>query len=113
MRKTYDNPFNCPVTHTVEYIGGRWKPIIIFLLIDKPLRFGKLAMFMPTISKKMLTQQLRELEKDELVIRHVFKEIPLKVEYELSERGKSLLPLMMAMKEWGNTMLPKLDNARS
>ncbi|HEY0610936.1 MAG TPA: helix-turn-helix domain-containing protein [Chitinophaga sp.] len=105
MRKTYNNPFNCPVTRTVEYIGGRWKPIIIFLLIDKPLRFGKLAMFMPTISKKILTQQLRELEKDELVIRHVFKEIPLRVEYELSERGKSLLPLMMAMKEWGNTML--------
>lgn len=105
MRKTYNNPFNCPVTRTVEYIGGRWKPIIIFLLIDKPLRFGKLAMFMPTISKKILTQQLRELEKDELVIRHVFKEIPLRVEYELSERGKSLLPLMRAMKEWGNTML--------
>ena len=60
---------------------------------------------MPTISKKILTQQLRELEKDELVIRHVFKEIPLRVEYELSERGKSLLPLMRVMKEWGNTML--------
>jgi DNA-binding HxlR family transcriptional regulator len=112
MRKTYDNPLNCPVIRTLEYIGGRWKPIIIFLLIDKPLRFGKLAMFMPTISKKILTQQLRELEEDGLVIRHVFREIPLRVEYELSETGKSLLPILMAMKEWGKTVLPKLDNAR-
>ena len=101
MRKTYDNPFNCPVTRTLEYIGGRWKPIILFLLVDKPLRFGKLAMFMPTISKKILTQQLRELEKDGLIIRHAFKEIPLRVEYELSQSGHSLLPVMMAMKEWG------------
>jgi DNA-binding HxlR family transcriptional regulator len=113
MRKTYENPFDCPVTRTVEYIGGRWKPIIIFLLIEKPLRFGKLAMFMPAISKKILTQQLRELEEDGIVIRHVFKEVQLRVEYELSETGKSLLPLMMAMKEWGKTMLPKLNNAQS
>lgn len=103
MRKTYDNPFDCPVTRTVAYIEGRWKPIILFLLIDKPLRFGKLAMFMPSISKKILTQQLRELEEDGLVIRHAFKEIPLRVEYELSQTGRSFLPVMMAMKEWGKT----------
>ena len=113
MRKTYDNPFDCPVTRTVEYIGGRWKPIILFLLTDNPLRFGKLAMFMPAISKKILTQQLRELEEDGLVTRHVFKEIPLRVEYELSETGKSLLPLLSAMKEWGKTVLPKLENGQS
>jgi DNA-binding HxlR family transcriptional regulator len=107
MRKTYDNPFDCPVTRTVEYIGGRWKPIILFLLIEKPLRFGKLVMFIPAISKKILTQQLREMEEDGLVIRHVFREIPLRVEYELSETGRSLLPLMTAMKEWGKTVLPK------
>jgi DNA-binding HxlR family transcriptional regulator len=83
------------------------------LLIEKPLRFGKLAMFIPAISKKILTQQLREMEEDGLVIRHVFKEIPLRVEYELSETGKSLLPLMTAMKEWGKTALPKGDYSRS
>ena len=101
MRKVQENPMNCPVTRTVGFIGGKWKPIILGLLIEGPLRFGKLTVFLPTISRKMLSQELSELEKDGLVLRHSYMEKPPRVEHELSEKGKSMLPILYAMREWG------------
>lgn len=101
MRKIQENPRNCPVTRTVGYIGGKWKPIILVSLMDGIIRFGKLTLFLPTISRKILTQQLRELEEDGLIIRHSYNEKPPRVEYELSERGKTLIPVLQAMYDWG------------
>jgi len=104
MRKYQNNPFNCAVVRTVQYIGGKWKPIILIRLIKGPVRFGKLTVQVPDISRKILTQQLRELEEDRLIIRHEYQEKPPRVEYELSERGKTLIPVLKAMFDWGVQM---------
>lgn len=103
-RKIIDNPYNCPVTHAMNIIGGKWKPIIIFLLANGSLRFGKLVMFMPSISRKVLTDQLRELEADGLIIREKFPETPPRVEYSLTESSKKLVPLLANLSEWSRNM---------
>jgi DNA-binding HxlR family transcriptional regulator len=102
MRKMLQNPENCAVVRTVGYIGGKWKPIILIrLLTGGQVRFGKLSVQMPDISRKILSQQLKELEEDGLIIRHSYMEKPPRVEYELSERGKTLIPILKAMYDWG------------
>ena len=101
-RKIIKNPYKCPVTHAMNIIGGKWKSIIIYLLSKGSLRFGKLAMFIPSISRKVLTDQLREMEADGLIIREKFKEIPPRVEYSLTESGMALVPLFLAMADWSN-----------
>ena len=83
---------NCPVKATMEIIGGKWKPIILYYLKDGTQRFGELQRLIPHITKKMLTQQLRELEWDKIIERKVFHQVPPKVEYSLSKYGKSLNP---------------------
>jgi DNA-binding HxlR family transcriptional regulator len=107
-----NNPLNCPVTRTVKYIGGRWKPIILFLLLDKTRRFGQLSAFVPTISRKILTQQLKELEADGFIERKQYKEIPPRVEYKSSEIGKSLIPIMNTMCDWGKSMGIELEGTK-
>ncbi|MBB6270553.1 DNA-binding HxlR family transcriptional regulator [Pedobacter cryoconitis] len=104
MRKYQNNPFNCAVVRTVNYIGGKWKPIILIRLLSGSVRFGKLTSQIPDISRKILTQQLKELEEDGLIIRNEYKEKPPRVEYELSERGKTLMPILKAMFDWGVQM---------
>jgi DNA-binding HxlR family transcriptional regulator len=104
MKKINKNPFNCAVVRTVSYIGGKWKPIILIRLINGPVRFGKLTMQIPDISRKILTQQLNELQEDDLITRHQFQEKPPRVEYQLSERGKTLIPILKAMFDWGVQM---------
>lgn len=99
-RKIIENPNNCSLVHAMNIIGGKWKLIIIYLLANGSIRFGKLLIFIPTISKKVLTQQLRELEADELIIRNRFAEIPPRVEYSLSERGEALLPILKQLSKW-------------
>ncbi len=103
-RKIIDNPNKCPVTHAMNIIGGKWKPIIIYLLSRGRLRFGKLIMFMPSISRKVLTDQLRELEADGLIIREKFAEIPPRVEYSLTESSEKLIPLLNSLGEWAKEM---------
>lgn len=93
---------NCPVRATMEIIGGKWKPIILYYLKDGLKRFGELQRLIPHITKKMLTQQLRELEQDEIIERKVYHQVPPKVEYSLSEYGKSLKPVLEQMATWGN-----------
>lgn len=104
MRKYLQNPETCAVVRTVGYIGGKWKPIILIRLINGPVRFGKLDMLVPDISRKILTQQLKELEEDGLIIRHSYNEKPPRVEYELSDMGKTLIPVLKAMYDWGMQM---------
>ena len=86
----------------MEIIGGKWKPIILYYLKDGLKRFGELQRLIPHITKKMLTQQLRELERDEIIERKVYHQVPPKVEYSLSEYGKSLKPVLELMATWGN-----------
>jgi len=93
--------YQCPVTATLSVIGGRWKPILLYTLSNGAKRFGQLDAIIAGISRKILTEQLRELESNGLVIREQFSETPPRVEYSLSEKGKTLKPLMQAMCEWG------------
>ncbi len=92
---------NCPVEATLELIGGKYKALILWHLSQGKLRFSELKKLLDNATAKMLTQQLRELESHSLIHREVFPIIPPKVEYSLTELGKSLLPILVAMRDWG------------
>ena len=100
-----NNLENCPVTATIQIIGGKWKILILHLINNDINRFGKLSMMLRQISKQMLTTQLRELEKDGLLQRVIYPEIPPRVEYFLTDKGKALMPVMQILKEWGSSYL--------
>lgn len=91
----------CPVETGLELIGGRWKARILWKLYNGTLRFGELRRGLPGITEKMLAQQLKELEHDQLIIRTQYPEMPPRVEYSLSEFGRSLTPVLDALKAWG------------
>lgn len=93
----------CPVVTTVSLIGNKWKLLILRNLLAGPNRFGELIKGVPGISQKVLTDNLRSMEGDALVIRTVYAEVPPRVEYRLSETGESLRPIMAVMKEWGES----------
>ena len=92
---------NCPVASTLELIGGKYKALILWHLSESTLRFSELRKAISGATAKMLTQQLRELEAQALISRVVYPIIPPKVEYSLTELGKSLLPILVAMRDWG------------
>jgi DNA-binding HxlR family transcriptional regulator len=96
---------NCPVTATMQLIGGKWKILILYLIDNDINRFGKMGMVLKDVSKQMLTTQLRELEADGIIERKIYPEIPPRVEYFLTEKGKSLLPIIHLMRDWGNANL--------
>ena len=98
---------NCPVTATMGVIGGKWKILVLYLIYNDINRFGKMSMILKDISKQMLTTQLRELENDGIIKRTIYAEIPPRVEYSLTKKGKSLLPVFEAMEDWGNEYFPK------
>ena len=90
-----------PVDFTMQTIGGKWKPIVLYLISLKINRFGLLRRGIHGISKHMLTKQLRELEADGLITRKIYAEIPPRVEYFISEKGNSILPVIDSMYAWG------------
>ena len=92
---------NCPVEATLDLIGGKYKALILWHLADGKLRFSELRKVVTSATPKMLTQQLRELEAQALIHREVFPVVPPKVEYSLTELGRSLLPILVAMRDWG------------
>ena len=100
---------NCPVEATLELIGGKYKALILWHLSEQKLRFSELRKVIKNATPKMLTQQLRELEANALIHREVFPVIPPKVEYSLTETGRSLLPILVAMRDWGAGYLRKKD----
>jgi len=91
----------CPVTLTIEKIGGRWKPLILYNLVSSAKRYNELRKAIPLISEKMLIQQLRELEDDRLIFRKVYPVVPPHVEYSLTKIGKEMNPILSAMAAWG------------
>ena len=91
---------NCPFTRAIGTIGNKWKPIIINVIGTRSIRFGQLDAIVPNISRKVLTEQLKELEEDGLLNRLAYKEIPPRVEYSLSEKGLAFLPILESIKEW-------------
>jgi len=96
--------YYCNVELTLHVIGGKWKPIIIYRLGDEgTLRFSEIKRSIPNITQKMLTQQLRELEADGVVHREVYPQVPPKVEYSLTELGKTVMPLMASLCQWGKS----------
>jgi len=93
---------NCPVKLTASIIGGKWKPSLLFHLEGQTRRFCELQRLIPGLTKKMLTQHLRELEHDGIVHRKVYAEVPPRVEYSLTRHGESLKPILKLMSAWGN-----------
>lgn len=102
---TEEKGYRCGVEVTLEIVGGKWKGVILWHLTHKTLRFSQLRRRLPGVTQKMLTQQLRELERDGLLDRRVFAEVPPRVEYSLTEKGRTLRPLLELMCEWGRRHL--------
>jgi len=97
----------CPIDFTIDLIGNKWSMWILWSLQDGPLRFGELQKMIPGITEKMLTQQLKKFESNHLVIRTVYPQVPPKVEYTLTQDGKSLKAIMTSIKQWGEEHLPR------
>jgi DNA-binding HxlR family transcriptional regulator len=93
----------------MNIIGNKWKPIILYLLSSGSMRFGMLNTLIPTISKKVLTNQLKELENDGLLLRQSFAEIPPRVEYSLTEKAVGLLPALRMLSDWANEAYPEME----
>ncbi len=97
--------YHCPVEATLDLIGGKYKTLILWHLAGGSRRFSQLQRLIPRATPKMLTQQLRELEGDGVIHREVFPVVPPRVEYSLTDRGRSLLPILNAMRDWGTAYL--------
>ncbi|MCD6067109.1 MAG: transcriptional regulator [Bacteroidetes bacterium] len=91
----------CPVTLTLQKIGGRWKPLVLYQLIEDKKRYSELKKGIPNITEKMLIETLKELEQDKIITRKAFPVVPPRVEYSLSAFGKTLCPVLDAMAKWG------------
>lgn len=100
--KRYDCSAGCPVEATLEVIGGKWKGVVLFHLLEGTHRFSELRRKLPSVTQRMLTKQLRELEEAGLVLRTVYAEVPPRVEYCLTELGETLRPVVAALKTWGD-----------
>ncbi len=104
------NHSNCPLTQALSVIGGKWKPLIISHLNTTPKRFGQLHALIPGISRKVLTTQLQELVRDNLLTRHSFPETPPRVEYRLTEKSKDLIPIFQSMSKWGMYLIKEKNS---
>lgn len=92
--------WHCPAERTLEFLSGKWRPMVIFWLMDGPLRFNELQRRLGGITHRSLSKTLKEMEADGLVLRRDYGEIPPRVDYSLSDRGRSLRPVLVAMEEW-------------
>ena len=100
-KKTY----HCPVEAALDVIGGKWKPLILWHLGDNVMRFGELQRTLPGVNAKMLTKQLRELENDGVIKRTLYPEVPPRVEYAITDFGRTLIPILEALCTWGTMYL--------
>jgi len=100
MRQQKIKHCSCPLGKAMSALGSKWKPIIVLVIKDRTLRFGEIAARISVISRKVLTDQLREMEEDHLITRQEYKELPPRVEYKLTEKGLALLPILTLLEEW-------------
>lgn len=101
------DPLVCPISYTVSMVRGKWQWVILWLLHnEKVQRYGELKKRLPTISHKMLSQQLSSLEQEQLIHRREYPQIPPRVEYSLTEKGKTMIPILEIMAEWGRRYRP-------
>jgi DNA-binding HxlR family transcriptional regulator len=96
--------YHCALDITMDFIGGKWKTVVLWYLRKDAKRFSELKRHVPSITEKMLTLQLRDLEKDGIVIRTIFPEVPPRVEYQLTDFGKTLIPMLEEMAKWGRNL---------
>jgi len=109
-RQRRPNPVGgCPLTAALAAVGGKWKLIIVYMLVESPKHFAALRQLMPSVSQKVLTQQLRELISDQIVHREPTGAVPAPVQYSLTEYGRSLLPLVEHLRVWGRGHMERLD----
>ncbi|MEM7030053.1 MAG: helix-turn-helix domain-containing protein [Chloroflexota bacterium] len=94
--------YGCSVEAALDVIGGKWKGVILYHLLEGTRRFGELQRLIPNVTRRMLTLSLRELERDKLVHREVYKQVPPKVEYSLTEYGQTLKPIITSLRAWGD-----------
>ena len=108
MRKQrHERYTNCPVEAALDIIGGKWKSIILFRVLEETRRFNELRKLLPNITQRTLTNQLRELERDGLLLRNVYAEVPPKVEYSITAFGRTLEPVLTALKGWAELHMPE------
>ncbi|MCZ6861752.1 MAG: helix-turn-helix domain-containing protein [Alphaproteobacteria bacterium] len=115
MRKQrHQNYTNCPVEAALDVVGGKWKAVILFRLLEGTKRFNQLRRLLPNVTQRMMTNQLRELERDGLVRRKVYAQVPPKVEYSLTDLGKTLTPALHELRKWGEEhMLGRLEGGEA
>ncbi|KKI90515.1 HxlR family transcriptional regulator [Bacillus sp. SA1-12] len=112
MDRYLNQSFNCEKELTLSIIGGKWKMIIIWHLgKEGTKRFSELKALLPNITQKMLTNQLRELEEDQIIHREVYPVVPPRVEYSLKEQGRTLMPILESMYEWGKNYMETVVKA--
>lgn len=110
MRKpAYTCVYGCAVEATADILGGKWKAVVLYYLFQGPKRFNELRRLLPEVTQRMLTRQLRELEQDGIVHREIFKEVPPRVEYSLTEFGTSLGPIIVQMLNWGEQYMEQIQ----
>lgn len=108
MRKQRHRAYtHCPVEAALDVIGGKWKSIILFRVMEETRRFNELRRLLPNITQRTLTNQLRELESDGLIERTVYPEVPPRVEYSITAFGATLEPVLLALKRWAESEMPR------
>lgn len=113
IAKKKPSDYGCSVEATLDVIGGKWKGVILFHLLERTQRFGELQRCIPNVTRRMLTLSLRELEDVGLVHREVYKQVPPKVEYSLTEYGLTLKPIITNLRVWGDNYLDRLTENTS
>lgn len=104
--------YECGVEALLDVIGGKWKTLIVFHLIDGTRRFGELRRLLPGVTQRMLTLHLRELEADGIVHREVYREVPPRVEYALTDFGATLTPVLLVMRQWGEEYRSRVETIK-
>ncbi|MDP0488498.1 MAG: helix-turn-helix domain-containing protein [Fusobacterium sp. JB021] len=107
MYKWNKKEYKCPIELTIDILGGKWRSLILWHLNIEVLRFTEIRKIVPGISKKVLSEHLRELEKNGLIERKIYPEVPPKVEYKITEKGKELAEILNLMEKWGQNILEK------
>lgn len=112
-KKNSNDNKSCPITGSINIFGGKWKPEAIYFINQGPKRFNELRRLIPGVSQRMLTQQLRELERDGIISRKQYLEIPPKVVYSMTELGKTLIPIFGKLEQWTTKNIDRIQRSQS